>query len=56
MKQLPADLQKEYIDLIVSNHDVFSKSKEDLGLTTLAEHSIALKDEEPVYVKQFRPI
>ena len=54
VKQLPTDLQKEYIDLIVSNHDVFSKNKEDLGLTTLAEHSIALKDDEPVYVKQFR--
>ena len=54
VKQLPPELQKEYIDLIVSNHDVFSKSKEDLGLTMLAEHSIALKDDKLIYVKQFQ--
>ena len=54
VKELPMDLQKRYKELILRNHDVFSKDKSELGLTTEAEHSITLKDDEPVYVKQFR--
>ena len=31
VKELPKELQDEYIALIIKNHDVFSKDKQDLG-------------------------
>ncbi len=46
--ELPA-----YLDLILKNHDVFSKNKNDLGCATNATHKIHLKNEAPFYVKQF---
>ena len=54
VKDLPADIRAKYVKLIKQNHDVFSKDKTELGLTSEAEHSITLRDDEPVYVKQFR--
>ncbi len=42
-----------YLDLILKNHDVFSKTKNDLGCATNATHKIHLKNEAPIYVKQF---
>ena len=51
---LPPDLQDQYVDLIKRNHDIFSRDKHDLGRTHIMEHSIHMKDNAPVYVKQFR--
>ena len=49
------DVQKMTLTrLILNNHDVFSDSRLDVGHATAVKHSIALKDEQPVHVKQFR--
>ena len=47
-------IQKQYLDLVLKNHDVFSDDKFDLGRMNVMSHEIRLKDREPVYVKQFR--
>ena len=54
VSHLSPSLQEDYISLILKNHDVFSEDRYDLGRTTVMEHSVQLKDSEPVYVKQFR--
>jgi hypothetical protein len=46
--ELPA-----YLDLILKNHDVLSKNKNDLGCATNATHKIHLKNKAPIYVEQF---
>ena len=46
--------KKSYVDLIMKNHDVFSFGKMDLGRASTLMHEITLKNEEPVYVKQFK--
>jgi hypothetical protein len=45
----PSELQA-YLDLGLKNHDVFSKTKNDLGCATKATHKIHLKNEAPIYV------
>lgn len=50
----PAEETEEYLRLLTEFHDVFSRSKEDLGCTDSLEHRIRLKDPSPVYQKQFR--
>ena len=49
----PEQHRQRYEDLFLQFHDVFSKSKFDLGRCNVIEHSIRLKDEEPVHIKQF---
>ena len=49
----PEDFIPSYQKLCLDFHDVFSKSKFDLGHTDVIQHSIRLKDHEPVHVKQF---
>ena len=51
---VPANERIEYLNLIFKNHDVFSKNKNDLGLANHYEHSIALRNTEPLYIKQFK--
>ena len=53
-QHLSQELRKLYEEIVVLNHDVFSKEKSDLGRTTVAQHTIELRDQEPIYVKQFR--
>ena len=61
-KQILADLtltvpdceRQKYIDLIMANHDVFSKTKNDLGRANNFTHKIDLKDKAPVYIPQYR--
>ena len=54
-KELPKELQEEYyIELIIKNHDVFLKDKQDLGKAWVMEHEVKLRDEEPLYRKQVR--
>ena len=50
---VPKEEQSQYEDLLCKHHDVFSKSKSDLGCATNFEHKIELKEDSPVYVKQF---
>ena len=49
VKELPKELQERYTNLVIKNRDVFSKDKQDL-----AKAWVKLRDEEPVYMKQFR--
>jgi hypothetical protein len=41
------------LDLLLQNHDVFSKNQKDLGCATNFMHTIHLKNSAPTYVKQF---
>ena len=49
----PEKWKARYEELCLKFHDVFSKSKFDLGRCNTIEHSIRVKEEEPVHVKQF---
>ena len=51
--ECPDEWRPEYTQLCLDYHDVFSKDKFDLGKTDVIQHSIRLKDDEPVHVKQF---
>ena len=51
---VPANERQIYLKLILENHDVFSKDKNDLGLANHYRHSITLKNTEPLYIKQFK--
>ena len=48
------DVFHRYKDLCLKYHDVFSKSKFDLGRTDVVEHKVTLKSEDPIHVCQFR--
>ena len=54
LENVPEEFRKDFINLILENHDVFSRDKSDLGLTHAVEHVIRLKDGSPAYRKQFR--
>jgi hypothetical protein len=41
------------LDLLLQNHDVFSKNQNDLGCATNFTHTIHVKNSSPTYVKQF---
>ena len=51
---VPQNEQAAYLELILRNHDVFSKDKNDLGLANHYKHSITLRNNEPLYIKQFK--
>ena len=51
---VPEDERDAYLKLLTRNHDVFSKSKSDLGLANNFEHEIKLRTLDPTYIKQFR--
>ena len=51
---VPANERQKYLDLLFQNHDVFSKTKFDLGKANHYEHSITLKHRDPLYIKQFK--
>ena len=50
---VPDNEKQAYLNLLLQNHDVFSKNKNDLGKATNATHKIHLKNDAPIYVKQF---
>ena len=52
--KVPANELAAYQKLLLDNFDVFSRHKLDLGTANNFEHTIKLKTNEPVYVKQFR--
>ena len=52
--QVPESLKHRYVQVVLDNHECVSRHKFDLGRTETLMHEIALKTEEPIYVKQFR--
>ena len=54
MANLDPKTADQYMQVILRNHDVFSRDKADLGRTTVMEHKIRLKEDSPAYAKQFR--
>ena len=50
---VPIEEKSQYEDLLCKHHDVFSKDKTDLGKANNFEHKIDLKEDNPIYVKQF---
>ena len=52
--KVPEKERNEYLKLLLKNHDVFSKNKNDLGKANNFKHEIHLKTKEPVYIKQFK--
>ena len=51
---VPVPFRQRYEQLLIKYHDVFSRSKQDLGRSNTLQHEIQLKSNEPVYVKQFK--
>ncbi len=51
---MPEQFQQCYLQLLLQNHEVVSQDKFDLGRTETLMHEIALKTEEPIYVKQLK--
>jgi len=49
----PAEYQELYWKLVDEFQDVFSETETDLGLTPTLKHSIKLKTDAPVHVKQY---
>ncbi len=52
--QVPEQFQKQYLNLLLKNHEAISQDKFDLGSTDTLMHEIALKTAEPIDVKQFK--
>ena len=45
---------QKYIDFVLENHDIFSGYKFDLGLAKGYEHTIDIKNADPVFIPQFK--
>jgi hypothetical protein len=52
--QVPDEFKKHYIDILFKHQNTFSVDKLDLGRAKNFTHKIYLKDNEPVYGKQFK--
>jgi len=50
----PLDYYEKYVDLCTKYHDVFSKSKFDIGRSDVIEHKVNMRSTEPIHVRQFR--
>jgi hypothetical protein len=50
---VPEDEKKLYEQIILANHDFFSKTKDDLGRANNFKHKIFTKTYEPVFQKQY---
>ena len=53
-KSVPAEFQTRYMNLCAKYHEIFSTTKREMGASHTVFHDIKLRDEEPVYIKQFR--
>ncbi len=51
---VPEQYKKQYLQVILKNHDAVSQNKFDLGHTDTLMHEIVLKTPEPIDVKQFK--
>ncbi len=52
--RVPKQLHQQYLDVLLCHHEAISQDKFDLGQTDTLMHEIALKTQEPIYVKQFK--
>ena len=52
--QVPEQFQQQYLEVLLRHHEAISEDKFDLGRTDTLMHEIALKTQEPIYVKQFK--
>jgi hypothetical protein len=52
--QVQEQFHEQYLKVILKNHEAVSENKFDLGRTDTLMHEIALKTDEPIYVKQFK--
>ena len=52
--QVPAEFKEQYTDLLFKNREAISISSTDLGKAKKYFHKIHLKDNSPVYGKQFK--
>ena len=51
---VPVEFKQKYIDILYKHQQAISVNKYDLGLATNFKHKIHLKDNNPVYRKQFK--
>jgi hypothetical protein len=51
---VPPEFKQKYIDILHKHQQAISVNKYDLGLATNFKHKIHLKDNDPVYRKQFK--
>jgi hypothetical protein len=51
---VPEQYQQSYLQILLQNHEAVSQDKFDLSRTDTLMHEIALKTEEPIYIKQFK--
>jgi len=54
LDSVPEKFREKYRDLLLKYHEAISQHKFDLGRSETLMHDIALKTEEPIYVKQFK--
>ncbi len=51
---VPHEYKQRYIDILYKHQKAISANKYDLGLASNFKHKIHLKDNNPVYRKQFK--
>ncbi len=49
--QVPEQFREQYLKVILKNHEAVSENKFNLGRTDTLMHEIALKTDEPIYIK-----
>ncbi len=54
INNVPPEFQERYLDLMCKYHSIFSGDKNDIGRSNLIPHEIHLKNDDPIYVKQFK--
>jgi hypothetical protein len=54
LETVPENFRERYLQLLFKYHEAISQHKFDLGRSETLLHDIALKSEEPIYVKQFK--
>jgi hypothetical protein len=52
--KVPVQYKKRYLDILFKHQDAISINKFDLGRAKNFTHKIYLKDDNPVYGKQFK--
>jgi hypothetical protein len=52
--QVPEEFKERYLDILFKHQEAISINKYDLGLAKNYKHRIHLKNENPVYPKQFK--
>ncbi len=52
--QVPKQLHPQYLEVLLHHHEAISQDMFNLGQTDTLMHEIALKTQEPIYVKQLK--